>query len=350
MDGVDVAMVVTDGERVSSFGPTLYRAYTDAERDAIRAALVMAREQNNRAARPAELARAEAVVTRAHAESVNEWRRKNPDHSLDLLGFHGQTVFHAPERGVTIQLGDGKQLATMTGVPVVFDFRAADVAAGGEGAPFVPVFHQALAGMVGLSGNIAVVNIGGVANITRIGAGGSLVAGDTGPGNALIDDFVRLRTGVAMDVGGAIAAQGTVNEAVVAGLMDDPWFERPFPKSLDRDSFSAKAVSGLSSADGAATLAAFTSRSVVKGIVIAGGADRLIVAGGGSHNPVLMRMLAADAGVPVQAAGDLGWSQDFMEAQAFAYLAARSMAGLPLSFPETTGVPEPMAGGVFALP
>ena len=159
--------------------------------------------------------------------------------------------------------------------------RAADVAAGGEGAPLVPVYHRALVDSAGLAGTVVVVNIGGVANITRIGADGTLLAGDTGPGNALLDDFVHARTGAAMDTGGALAARGRVNRAALKRLMADRWFDRPLPKSLDRDAFSTAPVAGLSDADGAATLTAFTSRTILKGIVMAGGAERIVVSGGG---------------------------------------------------------------------
>jgi anhydro-N-acetylmuramic acid kinase len=259
-------------------------------------------------------------------------------------------VLHAPDRGLTIQLGDAQELARRMGVPVVFDFRAADMAAGGQGAPLVPAYHRALVEAAGLDGTTVVVNIGGVANITRISPDGDLVAGDTGPGNALIDDFMRLRTGAAMDRDGALASRGTVSEKAVAELLSDPWFERPMPKSLDRNAFSLDAVASLTVEDGAATLAAFTSRSIVKGIVMAGGADRLVASGGGASNPLLMHMLAAAAGMPVVSATGLGWSPDFIEAEAFAYLAVRSVRGLPLTYPGTTGVPSPTTGGALVRP
>jgi anhydro-N-acetylmuramic acid kinase len=251
---------------------------------------------------------------------------------------------------LTVQIGDGPALARRTGVPVVYDLRAADMAAGGEGAPLVPVYHRALAARAGLGGTVVIVNIGGVANITRIAADGSLVAGDTGPGNALIDDLMRARTGVAMDRGGAHAARGRIDEAALGKLMANPWFTRPMPKSLDRNAFSPEPVAHLSTEDAAATLAAFTSRTIVQGIVIAGGADAIIVAGGGASNPTLMHMIAAAAGTSVRSAAELGWSPDFIEAEAFAYLAARSVHGLPITFPGTTGAPRPLAGGVLARP
>jgi anhydro-N-acetylmuramic acid kinase len=350
MDGVDAAVLTTDGQTIASFGPRLARPYDEDERALLRRALVEARKLTDRTARPGVLAEAERMVTGAHAEAVEKLRRDNPGLVLDLVGFHGQTVFHAPERRLTVQIGDGAALARRLGLRVVYDMRAADVAAGGEGAPLVPVYHRALVDSAGLSGTVVVVNIGGIANITRIGADGTLTAGDTGPGNALLDDFVHARTGAAMDRGGALAARGRVNGAALKRLMADRWFDRPFPKSADRGAFSAAPVANLSDADGAATLAAFTSGTILKGIVIAGGADRIVVSGGGTNNPTLMAMLAAGAGVPVESADRHGWSPDFIEAEAFAYLAARSLNGLPLTFPGTTGVAAPMTGGRLAAP
>jgi anhydro-N-acetylmuramic acid kinase len=350
MDGVDAAVLETDGQQITAFGPRLYRPYTDDERAALRAASADAAKLADRAARPGRLAEAERIVTDAHAETVERLRAENPSLKLDLVGFHGQTVFHAPGRRLTVQIGDGAALAKRLAVPVVFDFRAADVAAGGQGAPLVPVYHRALFVRSRLSGSIAVVNIGGVANITRIGAHGALLAGDTGPGNALIDDLVRQRTGDAMDAGGEFARRGKVHPDALAALMTQRWFDRPFPKSLDRNAFTSLAVRDLSTEDAVATLTAFTSRTIVKGIVMAGGADRIVIAGGGANNPVMTKMIASEAGVPVITAADLGWSPDFLEAEAFAYLAARSMRRLPLTFPTTTGVPQPMTGGVLVSP
>jgi anhydro-N-acetylmuramic acid kinase len=350
MDGVDAAVLNTDGETIAGFGPHLTRPYGETERAVLREALAAARGLASRDARPGVLADAERIVTAAHIEAVRAITGQNPSLRIELVGFHGQTVFHAPERHLTVQIGDGRALARAAGIPVVFDMRAADVAAGGQGAPLVPIYHRALAARAGLTGNVAIVNIGGVANVTRIGADGSLVAGDTGPGNALIDDFVRTRTGAAMDAGGALAGKGRVNAAALAALLANPWFDRPMPKSLDRDAFSAAVVAGLSVEDGAATLVAFTSRTIVKGIVTAGGADQIIVAGGGANNPVLLRRLLEDAGIPVRSADLLGSSPDFLEAEAFAYLAVRSIRQLPLTFPGTTDVPAPMAGGVLARP
>lgn len=364
MDGVDAAVLVTDGEAITGFGPRHFRSYTPGEREVLRAALADARLLADRRARPGALAEAERIVTDAHVDAVERLLRENGlrpangagegraagGRTIDLIGFHGQTVFHAPERRLTVQIGDAATLAKRIGIAVVHDFRAADVAAGGQGAPFVPAYHRALVRRSGLEGDIAVVNIGGVANVTRIGRDRTLTAGDTGPGNGLIDDFIRGRTGAAMDVNGQYAAQGTVDAGVLAELLANPWFDLPFPKSLDRAAFSTDAVARLTTADGAATLTAFTARTIAKAIAIAGGAERIVVAGGGAHNPRLLTMLAEAAATPLVTAHELGWSADFLEAEAFAFLAVRSLAGLPLSYPETTGVPRPMTGGVVASP
>jgi anhydro-N-acetylmuramic acid kinase len=316
----------------------------------LRDALGAAGRLSDRTVRQGPLGAAEEVVTEAHGEAVERLLAENPDVVPALVGFHGQTVFHAPERRLTVQIGDGPGLARRLGVPVVHDFRAADVAAGGEGAPFVPVYHQALVARSGLTGTVAVVNIGGVANFTRVAADGTISAGDTGPGNALLDDFIRERTGAAMDANGETAAKGRVDVKALEAMLASPWFGLPFPKSLDRNAFSREPVAGLATEDGAATLVAFTARTIALGLRMAGGAERVVIVGGGSRNPTLVGAVAEATGVPTGTAAELGWAGDFIEAEAFAYLAARSVAGLPLSYPSTTGVPQPMPGGVLARP
>lgn len=352
MDGVDAALIATDGEDVEAFGPTHFRPYGEAERAVLRAALAAATRIADRGDRSGPLAEAERIVTDAHAEAVEALlARQDVDAPrVSLVGFHGQTVFHAPARGLTVQIGDGAALARRLRIPVVHDFRAADVAAGGQGAPLVPIYHRALVRAAGLAGDVAVVNIGGVANVTRVAADGGLIAFDTGPGNALIDDLVRERTGAPMDRDGVLSSAGTVERQVLAELIGDPWFDLPPPKSLDRDAFSRAPVARLSTADAAATLAAFTAEAIARGVALAGGAQRIVVCGGGAHNPAILARLAEASGAEVLTADRLGWSVDFMEAQAFAYLAARCVAGLPSSFPETTGVPHPVIGGVLSAP
>ncbi len=353
MDGIDAALLSTDGTTIAGFDATLSISYSDDERTALRAAVAAARGMTDRNARPPALAAAEAIVTERHIAAVAALLQKaelSPA-EIDVIGFHGQTVFHDAAAGITVQLGDGQELANASGIPVVCDFRAADVAAGGEGAPFVPAYHLALADFAGLKRPAVIVNIGGVANITIIAEDGTIAACDTGPGNALLDDFMRARTGAAMDEGGRASAAGAVDASVLAELLDDPFFLLPAPKSLDRDHFSAAPVKDLSVLDGAATLTAFTAHSIAEAIARqAGAAAAVIVCGGGTRNPTLMAMLQSALSAPLSSADEAGWSAEFTEAQAFAYLAVRSLLGLPLTFPGTTGVAEPMTGGVLVRP
>jgi len=354
MDGVDVALLETDGETIQAFGPTGYRAYSAAEQSVLAQAMAEAPALARRDDRPGALATAEALVTAAHAEAVHAFLHQNglstPD--VDVIGFHGQTVLHRPQARLTVQLGDGAGLAAATGIPVVHDFRAADVAAGGQGAPLVPVFHAALARWAGLAAPVAFLNVGGVANVTFINADGSLVAFDTGPGNALLDDWMRTRTGAAMDTDGATAAAGAPDEALLSWLLAHPWFNATPPKSLDRNWFSPGVAAHLATADGAATLAHFTVRAVARAVEASGGPPPAcwIVCGGGAHNPELMRLLRQRLQARVIAADAARLAGDFIEAQAFAYLAVRSLDGLPLTWPGTTGAPAPLAGGVLAVP
>jgi anhydro-N-acetylmuramic acid kinase len=268
--------------------------------------------------------------------------------AADMIGFHGQTILHRPQQGRTWQIGDAALLARETGTPVAWDFRTADVHAGGQGAPLVPVFHAALA--AAFDRPLAVLNIGGVANVTWIGAH-DIAAWDTGPGNALLDDFCARHLGEPMDRDGRLAATGTPNEAILAELLAHPFFRRPPPKSLDRQDFAhaLQKVEGLNMADGAATLAAFTARAISASPWPLP-PRQMLVAGGGRHNPAIMAALRATLACPVAPAEDAGWNGDALEAQCFAYLAARVQRGLPLSFPGTTGVPVPTPGGAIAMP
>jgi anhydro-N-acetylmuramic acid kinase len=354
LDGIDVALLETDGERVQVLGPTGYRAYAEPERDLLRAALRDAAAIVARDERPGALAEAEAFVTRAHAEAVEAFLA---DHgidrgSVDVVGFHGQTVLHRPERGLTVQIGDGQALADRLRIPVVHDLRAADVAAGGQGAPLVPVFHRALAEGAGFDGPVAVLNIGGVANVTLVDGDGGMLAFDTGPGNALLDDWVRERAGLPFDADGAIAARGRPDEALLAWLLTHPYFVKAPPKSLDRNWFSHRIVAHLSLEDGAATLAAFTARSIARALDHARGARpaRWIVGGGGALNGEILRLLARQTGAEVVTADQVGWDAAALEAQAFAFLAVRSLRGLAITWPSTTGCPQATTGGVTARP
>jgi anhydro-N-acetylmuramic acid kinase len=353
LDGVDIAWLRTDGEQIESFGPTGYQPYSEEERVLLRKALDAAPQIARREERPAEVAAAENLITRAHAEAVESFLAANQIDraTVDVVGFHGQTVLHRPHDRLTVQIGEGERLAKALGLPVVYDLRAADVAAGGQGAPLVPVYHRALVRLADCAMPACIVNIGGVANITYID-GETLIACDTGPGNALLDDYLMRHIGKAMDRGGAIAAQGEPDSDWIAQALDHPFFDRPAPKSLDRNDFASFAVDGMALEDGAATLTAFTAASIARIV------DQLpnqpaswIVVGGGANNPTLMQMLSERlAPMPVVTGHDLGWQGDAIEAQAFAYLAVRSLKGLPLTYPGTTGVSAPLTGGVLARP
>jgi anhydro-N-acetylmuramic acid kinase len=353
LDGIDVALVETDGELVERLGPTGYRAYGDQDRAVLHDALADVVQIASRGDRPGRSREAEELVTRLHAEAVEGFLRDRQiaAETIDVVGFHGQTILHRPGARLTVQLGDGDALARRLGIPVVYDFRAADMEAGGQGAPLVPVFHRALASAAGLDIPIAVLNLGGVANVTLVGADDQLVAFDTGPGNALIDDWMREQTGRAFDEDGRCAAGGRADEALLAELLADPFFRQPPPKSLDRNRFSHRLVACHSVEDGAATLAAFTARAVARAVDFMPEAPtRWIVAGGGARNRELLRLLGERLTAPLVTADTIGWSAEFLEAQAFAYLAVRSLKGLPLTFPGTTGVPAPTTGGVLARP
>jgi anhydro-N-acetylmuramic acid kinase len=354
LDGVDVALIETDGRRVKAFGPSGYRPYTDKERSLLRQALTEAVNLGQRDARPGVLREAERAVTVAHAEAIAAFTAQNRISSgdIDIVGFHGQTVLHRPEQKMTVQIGDAAALARAIHIPVMHDFRAADVAAGGQGAPFVPVYHRALAQSLDREGPIVVVNIGGVSNITYIDGADTLIACDTGPGNALLDDFMLRTMSQPFDCEGRTAAQGAVDVAWVVGAMEHPFFALPPPKSLDRNDFAFLKLPPMSPAAGAATLTALTAEAIARiAPLLPKEPKSWIVAGGGARNLTMLRMLRERlAPATVEAAETLGWAADAIEAQAFGFLAARGLKGLPLSYPATTGVPIPMTGGVIARP
>jgi anhydro-N-acetylmuramic acid kinase len=353
LDAVDVALIESDGETVLKRGPSWARPYSADERHVLRQAIQEAVGLQNRDARPGILQSAEGLITAAHAEAVEAFlKHYNIDpQSVDVIGFHGQTVLHRPERKLSVQIGDGQSLADHLGIKVVYDLRAADVAAGGQGAPLVPVYHKALAQGAGLSGSLALLNIGGVANVTFIDSNGAVLAFDTGPGNALVDDFVLKRTGRPYDDDGQLAAKGKPDEALLAWVMSHPFFLAKPPKSLDRNWFAEGIVAHLSLEDGAATLTEFTVRAIMRALDFqAEKPTRWIIAGGGSKNGTMLKRLAQLSGSTVATADALGWSADSMEAEAFAFLAIRSMMGLPISFPTTTGVSMPLSGGRLAVP
>lgn len=341
MDGIDAALLRTDGEAIAEFGLALTLPYELGLRDRIRACL------NEGRGHPLTLSRELSI---AHAGAVQALLEKAGMAAADVawLGFHGHTLLHRPAERRTWQAGDGALLASLTGIPVVADFRSMDVAMGGQGAPLVPLYHLALARHAQLGTPLLVLNLGGVGNVTYIGSAddNNLIAFDTGPGNALIDDWMLRHAGAVHDDGGKTAARGAVDAECLARLLDHPYFNARPPKSLDRNDFTSVAVDGLSVEDGAATLAAFTAASVARGLShLPQRPLRCLVCGGGRHNATLMKLLTQHLNMPVETVEAVGWNGDHLEAEAFAFLAARAVRGLPLSLPGTTGVAKPVSGG-----
>ncbi len=347
LDGIDVAYLETDGEGQVKRGASATYPYDAAQQAALRMVLQEAVVIKEREERPASLAEAEAALTGWHAKAVESFLSQHglSDSNIDVIGFHGQTVLHRPEDRLTVQLGDGAALARATGIPVVYDMRAADMAAGGQGAPLVPIYHAALAPIR----PCAFVNIGGVANVTFIGADGALIAFDTGPGNALINDWMMKHQGVPFDDGGKTGLSGSVGNLQVQAALSHPYFAKKPPKSLDRNTFSM-VLKGFAVADGAATLAAFTAQCISQSEKwFPAKPKQWIICGGGRHNAAIMQKLAAL--LPnVVSADALGLNGDSVEAEAWAYLAVRSLKGLPLTYPGTTGVARPTTGGILVKP
>ena len=346
LDGVDAAVLETDGHDILSFGETAYRAYSDAERRVIAAGF--GKWQGP------EVQAAARVVEAAHIDLLAQIA------DVDLIGFHGQTLAHAPRAQGTLQVGDGSLLADELACPVVWDFRSADVRLGGEGAPLAPFFHHACARFAGLREPVAFLNLGGVGNITWVDPGratpqeeGALLAFDTGPANAPINDLMQARRGLAYDAGGALAATGRVEQGALELFLAEPYFSRIPPKSLDRNDFAEMValVGELSDADAAATLTAMCAAGVAEAMQHCPSLPaRVLVTGGGRSNPVLMQMLAVSLDCPVVPVEDIGLDGDMLEAQAFAYLAVRVARGLPTSCPGTTGVQAAVGGGTVSLP
>ena len=352
LDGIDVAFLETDGEYDVTRGPSLTFPYDDRMRRLLATAIADASWLTSRDERPASLSRAEYELTEHHASAVAQFLRKSGIErgAIDIIGFHGQTVLHKPEAGLTVQLGLGGLLADFTRCPVIYDLRAADVAAGGQGAPLVPAYHRAVTAKLP-SRPIAIVNIGGVSNVTWVGRNGDLIAFDTGPGNALLDDWMMRRTGSRFDHDGLTAGRGRVDEEIVRSYLGQGYFAAHPPKSIDRNFFTADCIERLSTEDGAATLAAFTALAIAKSREHMPGEPELwIVSGGGRRNRTIMRMLAERVHSAVVPAEAVGLDGDSAEAEAWAYLAVRSIKGLPITFPGTTGVGQPTRGGIRADP
>ena len=356
LDGnIDVALLKTDGERIEQFGAYTLAPYPVEIRRLLEATLAAARQWNFEGPEPAIFAEAEDALTRAQAEAVRALVESAglTLAEIGIVGFHGQSVLHrAPQAdriGATRQLGDGALMSELLGVKVAFDFRSADVRAGGQGAPLAAVYHQALLHGIGGNGDTAVLNLGGVANVTWWDGDDGLIAFDAGPANAPLNDFVKALGLGEMDRDGALAASGRVDEARLTELLEHPYLSAPAPKSLDRFDFTAAMADGLDPATGAATLTAFTCAAVGKALdLLPQRPSKLVVCGGGRHNPTIMAMLRERAGVEAVPAEAVGWRGDAVEAECFAFLAARVLRGLPISFPTTTGAPHPLTGGQIA--
>ncbi len=366
LDAIDMAVIETDGEAVSTLGPAGEAPLPEGLRDLVLCAVAAGRRWERGAPEPNSFAVVDAEVADAHFEAADAFLRTHglAWGDIDLIGFHGQTVLHQqPEPGRlgrTRQLGDGARLAARAGVPVAFDFRSADVAAGGHGAPLAPVYHLALARRSGLPPPTAVLNLGGVANLTLIAPDEAMTALDTGPANGLLDLWAERHGRGRFDAGGALALAGRIDADALARLTAHPYFARSAPKSLDRYDFDLAPVEHLGAEDGAATLAAFTAEAVALALrqgPAPGGRGRsrgwgagLIVCGGGRRNPALLRELSLRTRLPALTAEAVGWRGDSVEAELFAFLAARTARGLPISFPGTTGAPAPMTGGRVVRP
>ncbi len=339
LDGIDVALVKTDGETIEELGNFQSYPFDEGFRDRVQASF----------GKSGGFGDLEKEITNRHIQAVERFLQAEgiSRGDVELVGFHGQTVFHEPENGLTIQLGDGAEMARAVGIDVVNDLRTADVKAGGQGAPLVPIFHAALT--KDMQRPLAVLNLGGVGNVTWIGEDDELLAFDTGPANALVDDWVKRHTGKPFDENGEIASAGEIDDAAVNSFMTHPYFAQPVPKSLDRDEFKKFAfdlVDDLSLEDGAATLTAFSVAAVMRAQdFFPELAEAWIVCGGGRLNKSMMSAFNAYLYGVVMSAEQVGWNGDAIEAQAFAYLAARAERGLPITFPGTTGVGEALSGG-----
>ncbi|HHI88722.1 MAG TPA: anhydro-N-acetylmuramic acid kinase [Hellea balneolensis] len=356
LDGeIDVALLKSDGKSITAFGSYTLAPYTSELNGLLAQCLEEAREWNFSGPEPDIFKQAEQALTIAQANAVSQFVEQAGLELCDIgvVGFHGQTVLHrAPEHGrpgQTRQLADGQLMADMLKTPVAYDFRSRDMAAGGQGAPLCTTYHSVLLDHMGAGTDVAILNLGGVANISWRDKNGTLVGFDTGPASAPLNDFVRSHGLGNMDRDGQLARAGQVDEQALARLLEHPYLLAPYPKSLDRFDFSRHMADGMTAPDGAALLSAFTAAAVGKGLdLLPQRPKKLIVCGGGRHNPVIMSQLQKRANVVAEKAESVGWYGDAVEAQCFAFLALRVLQGLPLTYPQTTGVPEPLCGGKLA--
>jgi anhydro-N-acetylmuramic acid kinase len=353
MDGIDVAMIDTDGHNQIIFGSACEFTYSDEMKRRLSLCLLQAQSFENRNTRTDLVRHVENELTQLHAYAVSKFISDNAidPKSIDVIGFHGQTLVHRPDLGLTIQIGDGQMLADMCQIPVIYDLRANDMLHGGQGAPLIPVYHTVLAAQVSSQDPLAFVNIGGISNVTFVSKDTDPVAFDVGPGNALIDQWVQKKANMAYDEDGRIGMQGSVDEDRLAQYLNHSFFVQKPPKSLDRHDFSPDTVTGLSLRDGAATLAALTARAIVQSQQFAPiPPKKWIICGGGRKNKAILSALKQTLDSPVVVSEEIGLDGSAMEAQGWAYLSVRSLQNLPITFPSTTGVTHPVSGGVLKRP
>ena len=358
LDGnIDVAFLRTDGKTVEKFGYYDLVPYSEGVKSLIKSALNEAKRWNFIGKEPEIFSKAEAALTKSQAEAVQKCIKLAGINKKEIsaIGFHGQTVLHRPAnkviKGATRQLGDGQAMANALDIPVVYDFRTHDIEEGGQGAPLCPIYHAALLNKIGATSTTAVLNLGGLGNLSFYSENYGLIAFDTGPANAPLNDWIKFFNAGDMDVNGKIAATGIVDEDKLEKILEDPYFTLKYPKSLDRFDFSYKLAGGMSLEDGAATLTALVAAAVSKSLdMLPIRPTQLIVSGGGRKNTTMMREIATRGNIEVKTADNYDWRGDAIEAECFAFLAARSLANLPISYPKTTGVLKPLTGGVIAYP
>ena len=355
LDGIDAALIKSDGVNVMHYGIPLSRPYDRHEHGILKITLSEARCEGQPTNKNTNINETSKMITDLHIEVVKTLLRQNDlsPIDIDVIGFHGQTLLHNPGEGWSWQIGDGNQLSKELGIQVVSDFRKYDVSNGGQGAPLVPVYHKAVFSGRGVKYPIGLINFGGVANVTWIGSDKTddLIAFDTGPANALLDDWVRRNTDYIYDKDGIFSQHGTIHQGLIEKWINNDYFKQPPPKSLDRDYFNVDEVNSLSLEDGAATLAGFSVACLKEAInIYPKKVNNWYVSGGGAHNPTIMTMLNEVLGENVKTLNTIGLDGDYIEAEAFGYMAVRRLYDLPITFPGTTGISSPSTGGVISKP
>lgn len=333
LDAVDIALIETDGyHHIKPIAASSF-PYSAQERETVKACF----------GKSTATAEAINIITSAHIKAL-----QNFGHQADLIGFHGQTIFHDPANRLTVQIGEAQKIADTLQTPVIADLRQNDVKHGGQGAPLLPLYHRARALAASLPLPAAIINIGGVSNITWINGAEDheILAFDCGPGNALLDDFILSRTDQPFDKDGTMAAAGKADQTLIDQWLGAPYFTQKPPKSLDRDAWNTSAAADIKTENGAATLLGFTVQAIAQGLKQCPATPKaLYITGGGRHNAHMMKQLENISQIKTSPVESLGWDGDAMEAEGFAYLAVRSKLGLPITLPSTTGAAKALSGG-----